>query len=379
MYSCCDGGVTSHSPTITPCPTFSSTSTLIPPATTIAPPSSSSSPKSSSSSSSSSSPSSFTLQSLRAAWRSLSSLGFSTPRLPHLERAASTPDSQPSSSSGALYNDYRYTQFPTASSTAVGHSTAGGGATVTPNVSSSHNKKHHKDSHRSPTPSLAHCLRRRRTKSKSDNALQTVGVRLRSRSDHNLHRVCLVGGSNPLPPPTNAVFSNVQLSSGSSDSFGTPLRGHCQRSRSLERTHRARINSQQQQQHTRSLERNHKFRIHLRSPSRDIPPDHPAPPPPTNPFAKRDLPPPDGSGGSVSICSNSSSSSNSSTGGGGGGGGGGTGTASAAGMEGGQGGSFINKPPRGWLHPDQQLAEEGICYGVRVSSALGRDYKLPFN
>ncbi|KAB7501321.1 SHC-transforming protein 1 [Armadillidium nasatum] len=39
-------------------------------------------------------------------------------------------------------------------------------------------------------------------------------------------------------------------------------------------------------------------------------------------------------------------------------------------MEGGQGGSFINKPPRGWLHPDQQLAEEGICYGVRYIGAL---------
>ena len=31
-------------------------------------------------------------------------------------------------------------------------------------------------------------------------------------------------------------------------------------------------------------------------------------------------------------------------------------------------GSFINKPAKGWLHPDEQLKESaGICYGVRVS------------
>ena len=30
-------------------------------------------------------------------------------------------------------------------------------------------------------------------------------------------------------------------------------------------------------------------------------------------------------------------------------------------------GSFINKPAKGWLHPDEQLAvNAGICYGVRV-------------
>ena len=30
-------------------------------------------------------------------------------------------------------------------------------------------------------------------------------------------------------------------------------------------------------------------------------------------------------------------------------------------------GSFINKPAKGWLHPDEQLAPDaGICYGVRV-------------
>jgi len=32
-------------------------------------------------------------------------------------------------------------------------------------------------------------------------------------------------------------------------------------------------------------------------------------------------------------------------------------------------GSFINKPPRGWLHPDQQIAETGISYAVRVCYA----------
>ena len=34
-------------------------------------------------------------------------------------------------------------------------------------------------------------------------------------------------------------------------------------------------------------------------------------------------------------------------------------------------GSFINKPSRGWLHPDEQLAPDvGVCYGVRVSSNI---------
>ena len=31
-------------------------------------------------------------------------------------------------------------------------------------------------------------------------------------------------------------------------------------------------------------------------------------------------------------------------------------------------GSFLNKPDRGWIFPDEQLAPSaGICYGVRVS------------
>ena len=31
-------------------------------------------------------------------------------------------------------------------------------------------------------------------------------------------------------------------------------------------------------------------------------------------------------------------------------------------------GSFVNKPTRGWLHPDSQLAPDaGVCYGVRVN------------
>ena len=31
-------------------------------------------------------------------------------------------------------------------------------------------------------------------------------------------------------------------------------------------------------------------------------------------------------------------------------------------------GSFMNKPQRGWLHPDEQLnPEAGVVYGVRVS------------
>ena len=31
-------------------------------------------------------------------------------------------------------------------------------------------------------------------------------------------------------------------------------------------------------------------------------------------------------------------------------------------------GSFLHKPDRGWIHPDEQLATDaGICYGVRVS------------
>lgn len=34
-------------------------------------------------------------------------------------------------------------------------------------------------------------------------------------------------------------------------------------------------------------------------------------------------------------------------------------------------GSFLNKPDRGWIHPDEQLATEaGICYGVRYIGCL---------
>lgn len=30
-------------------------------------------------------------------------------------------------------------------------------------------------------------------------------------------------------------------------------------------------------------------------------------------------------------------------------------------------GSFLHKPVRGWLHPDQQIIKKGISYAVRVS------------
>lgn len=33
----------------------------------------------------------------------------------------------------------------------------------------------------------------------------------------------------------------------------------------------------------------------------------------------------------------------------------------------GSGGSFMSKPPRGWLHSDQLITKEGITYAVRVS------------
>ena len=33
----------------------------------------------------------------------------------------------------------------------------------------------------------------------------------------------------------------------------------------------------------------------------------------------------------------------------------------------GAGRSFISKPARGWLHPDQLISKEGITYAVRVS------------
>lgn len=31
------------------------------------------------------------------------------------------------------------------------------------------------------------------------------------------------------------------------------------------------------------------------------------------------------------------------------------------------GGSFICKPARGWLHPDNLVSKEGITYAVRVN------------
>lgn len=35
-----------------------------------------------------------------------------------------------------------------------------------------------------------------------------------------------------------------------------------------------------------------------------------------------------------------------------------------------QAGNFVNKPVRGWLHPDQKISDSGISYGVRVSLFL---------
>ncbi|CAL1265410.1 unnamed protein product [Larinioides sclopetarius] len=35
-----------------------------------------------------------------------------------------------------------------------------------------------------------------------------------------------------------------------------------------------------------------------------------------------------------------------------------------------QGGNFINKPSRGWLHPDKKIADSGISYGVRYIGCL---------
>ena len=49
------------------------------------------------------------------------------------------------------------------------------------------------------------------------------------------------------------------------------------------------------------------------------------------------------------------------------GGGGGGATAPQQGADWTTSGSFINKPQRGWLHPDDQLLPDaGVCYGVRV-------------
>jgi len=30
-------------------------------------------------------------------------------------------------------------------------------------------------------------------------------------------------------------------------------------------------------------------------------------------------------------------------------------------------GSFMNKPARGWLHPDNVITRSSVCYEVRVS------------
>ncbi|XP_046398552.1 SHC-transforming protein 1 isoform X2 [Ischnura elegans] len=36
----------------------------------------------------------------------------------------------------------------------------------------------------------------------------------------------------------------------------------------------------------------------------------------------------------------------------------------------GSGGCFMNKPARGWLHPDRTIAKEGVCYAVRYIGCL---------
>ncbi|KAK8727568.1 hypothetical protein OTU49_009625 [Cherax quadricarinatus] len=313
------------------------------------------------------------LTSLKAAWRSFTNLGVGSSRLPHLERVdVGVSDA----------HDYRYTHFP--------------------------NKRHHKDTsfddthihltpasrtythpHRSPVPppphahtppprpqvpeatlTLARCLRKHREKqqaraltrkSKSDNALQKIGVHLKSHSDQNLHKVwlasvnsCSVSCSSNN---SNSVFSTVQLSGGSGDSCSSgsscTTRAAHHRSKSLERHQGARIYPAPPLTHTRSLERNHKFRVDLRSLClpKDEPPQHLAPPPPT--LTPTHVPwAPDAVEG-VSVQQQQ---------------------VWLGGMEGGHagggGGSFINKPARGWLHPDHQLADEGICYGVRYIGCL---------
>ncbi|XP_050701942.1 SHC-transforming protein 1-like [Eriocheir sinensis] len=313
------------------------------------------------------------LTSLKAAWRNLTSLGVGGSRLPHLER----PDvgsSEP--------HDYRYTHFP--------------------------NKRYHKDTsfdethihltpaartythpHRSPVPppphthtppprpqvpeatlTLAKCLRKHREKqqaraltrkSKSDNALQKVGVHVKSHSDQNLHKVWLASGGGR----TNSIFSTVQLSGGSGDSCGSSggsrRGGRHNRSKSLERQQGARVYPAPpafHPRHTRSLERNHKFRVDLRPPGphRDEPPEHQAPPPPS--LTPTHVPwAPDAVEG-VSVQGQQQHVQQ----------------GWAGGMEGGHaaggGGSFINKPARGWLHPDQQLADGGVRYGVRYIGCL---------
>ncbi|XP_069978203.1 SHC-transforming protein 3 [Penaeus vannamei] len=329
------------------------------------------------------------LTSLKAAWRNLTSLGLGSSRLPHLERhdaGASEP------------HDYRYTHFP--------------------------NKRHHKETafdethihltpasrtythpHRSPVPpaphaptpprhhhtpaeatlALAKCLRKHREKqqaraltrkSKSDNALQKIGAHVNSHSDQNLHKVwlnsinsCSVSCSSNSSK-SNSVFSTVHLSGGSGDSCGSSgsgggggsgggKKGRHHRSKSLERHQGARIHPVApiaHHRHTRSLERNHKFRVDLRVPfpTKDEPPEHQAPPPPPCLTATHVPWAPDAVQGSIEQDTQQQ--------------------VWLGGMEGGHaaggGGSFINKPARGWLHPDHQLAEEGICYGVRYIGCL---------
>ena len=38
---------------------------------------------------------------------------------------------------------------------------------------------------------------------------------------------------------------------------------------------------------------------------------------------------------------------------------------------------IVNKPARGWLHPDHLFAKDGINYAVRVSSRLQSSYSYP--
>ncbi|KAK3855154.1 hypothetical protein Pcinc_038425, partial [Petrolisthes cinctipes] len=271
------------------------------------------------------------LTSLKAAWRSLTGLGSGAARLPHLERTDGSA-TQP--------HDYRYTHFP-------------GG-------------KRHKETALDNTH--IHLTPYSRTYTHPHRS-PTIGVRLHSQSDQNLHKVCLAHTAR-----TNSVFSAVHLSGGSGDSCGSS--GSCtrrssrhNRSRSLERQQGARVHPTPlppHARHTRSLERNHKFRVHLR-PLPDDPPSHQAPPPPT--LTPTHLPwAPDAVEGVSGVGHHQ--------------GGQGVGVQQGhggqevwvGGMEGGHagggGGSFINKPARGWLHPDHQLADEGVCYGVRYIGCL---------
>lgn len=216
---------------------------------------------------------------------------------------------------------------------------------------------------------------------------------------------CSSGGSSV----SNSIFSTVQLSGGSGDSCGSVgssgRRGAHRgapapsRSKSLERGAGTRIlplrsiSPGYHHRHTRSLERNHKFRLDLRRHQQqdlsggggsrvlvDEAPLQQAPPPPGQALTPTHVPwtgvgsPPDGAGlgqlGQVVVCGpelvrgvgllslpGSSRSWVESPG-------------MESGHAGGGGGSFINKPARGWLHPDTQLADEGICYGVRYIGCL---------